>query len=47
MGGGEKRRRGNAFHSFCYEGERRNGAVAEGGCVGKSSVVNLFAIDDG
>ena len=46
MGGGEKGSRGNSFDAFCYEGKQRDGATAEGGCVGKSSDI-LLAIDDG
>lgn len=52
MGGGEKRRGerggcfgGSSFKAFCYEGERRNGAVAGGGCVVQGSVVILCIID--
>ena len=47
MGGGEKASRGNSFDAFCYGGEWRAGATAEGGCVGKSSDAILLAIDDG
>lgn len=47
VGGGEKVSRGNSFDAFCCEGEQRDGATAEGGCVGKSSDAILLAIDDG
>ena len=47
MGGGEKVSRGNSFDAFYCEGEQRDGAPAEGGCVGKSSDAILLAIDDG
>lgn len=37
----------STLFEFCYEGKQRDGATAEGGCVGKSSDIILLAIDDG